>query len=152
MGAAGAAAGRRGLMLKRLQAVGGTKGEALRFGVVGVLTAGVDFGLLSAGVALGASYYGARVISVAVAMVAAWWLNRSLTFASDQPPSWREFLHYAGTAAAGALINYAIYSVLIYLGLPLWLAFCAGTGVAAVFNFLRYRVLLSPRSPPGDSS
>lgn len=128
-------------MLRWLAAIPGTKGEVLRFGLVGVLAAVVDFGLLTLIIHFGASPYAARIGSVAVALVFTWLMNRNLTFAAGVPPSWREFAHYTATSMVGMVINYTLYSAAVYLGLPLWLAFCIGVGVAAVFNFLRYRVL-----------
>ena len=115
----------------------------MRFAVVGLATAAIDFGVLAGLGALGLSLYVSRGVSIAAALVVAWWLNRSMTFRSAAPPSWREFGAYAGTAAIGAAINYGLYSAGLWIGLPLWLAFVIGTGVSAVFNFLRYRVLLS---------
>jgi putative flippase GtrA len=118
------------------------RGQALRFAGVGLAAAAVDFGVLQGLGALGLSPYLARILSICVALVLAWWLNRSMTFKSTAPPGWREFAAYAATAAMGAAINYGLYSACLWIGLPLWLAFVIGTGVSAVFNFLRYRVLL----------
>lgn len=123
----------------------GWRGQALRFISVGLTTAAIDFGVLWGLELIGVSPYVGRVVSIAVALVVAWWMNRRLTFRSAAPPTWSEFGAYAATAAVGAAINYALYSAGLYIGLPMWLAFGVGTGVSAVFNFLRYRVLLAPR-------
>jgi putative flippase GtrA len=133
--------------LRWLAAVPGTKGQVLRFGVVGVLAAGVDFGLLYLGVYLGASPYLARIVSVGVTVIFTWALNRNLTFAAVAPPSWGEVAQYVGTSLVGMVINYTIFSAAIFLGAPLWFALCAGTGTAMVFNFLRYRVLFTRPRP-----
>jgi hypothetical protein len=43
----------------------------------------------------------------------------------------------------GILINYSLYrGAIIFLHAPLLVALAIGTIVAAVFNFLRYRVVL----------
>ncbi len=97
----------------------------------------------------GASPYTGRIVSLAAAIVYTWWLNRRLTFATVAPPTWREFGQYVVVSLAGALINYAIYSAALALGAPLWLGFVLGTGIAAVFNFLRYRALLG-NTPTAD--
>lgn len=123
----------------------GWQGQALRFVVVGVSTAVLDFGVLAGLTSLGLSPYLARPLSILVALVAAWQLNRRMTFRTGAPPTWAEFLAYAGTAAVGAFINFALYSGALLLGAPLWLAFVIGTAVASVFNFLRYRIVLAPR-------
>jgi putative flippase GtrA len=72
----------------------------------------------------------------AAAMVVTWALNRTLTFASETPPNWREFGHYAAVA---------IYWIALALGAPTWAAFILGVGLTAVFSFWRYRRLLGKR-------
>ena len=75
-------------------------------------------------------------------MVFAWWLNRHVTFRTPAPPSWREFGAYALNSLAGAAINYALYSGIVAAGAPPLAGLVVGTGVAAVFNFFRYRAIL----------
>jgi putative flippase GtrA len=123
----------------------GWQGQVIRFAAVGLGAAGVDYGILSGLVALGLSPYPARAISIAVALVVTWQLHRRLTFRTVAPPSWAEFGSFTLTALLGILINYALYSGLLLLGAALWLAFVVGTVVAAVFNFVRYRLLLAPK-------
>ena len=117
-------------------------GQLARFGMVGGSAAALDFAILMTVIHFGGSRYFSRFISIAVAMVYTWTLNRRLTFATVAPPSWREFAHYAAVTLTGVSINLAIYSAVLWLGAPVPLAFVAGTGTAAVFNFLRYRILL----------
>ncbi len=121
-------------------------GQLLRFGLVGGSAAALDFVVLMTVIHFGGSRYFSRVISIAVAMVYTWTLNRRVTFATVAPPSWREFGHYAAVTLAGVSINLAIYSTALYFGAPVPLAFICGTGTAAVFNFLRYRILLGNRA------
>ena len=116
--------------------------QIVRFLLVGGTAALVDYGVLMAGIHFGGSRYASRVVSIAVAIVYTWWLNRHLTFATTAPPSWREFSHYVALALSGSLLSFALYSGGLWLGAPIWLAFCLGIGAAAVFNFLRYRALL----------
>lgn len=116
--------------------------QAARFIVVGGLAAVLDYGILNQIVHAGRSPYAARVVSIAVSLVFTWALNRSLTFATAKPPTWREFAHYCAVAMAGILLNLAIYWAALGVGLPTWAAFVLGTGLAAVFNFFRYRALL----------
>lgn len=113
-----------------------------RFLLVGGTAAVIDYGVLMAGIHFGGSRYAARILSIAVAIVYTWWLNRQLTFTTTAPPSWREFTHYVALALAGSVLSFALYSGALWLGAPIWLGFCIGTGVGAVFNFLRYRALL----------
>ncbi len=126
----------------RAAAVRKLGGEVARFLFVGGSAALIDYGVLMLAVELGGSRYASRIISVAVAIVYTWLLNRRLTFATATPPSWREFGHYVAVSLAGTMLNLALYSGALWLGAPIWLAFGIGTGCAAVFNFLRYRALL----------
>ncbi len=91
---------------------------------------------------VGAGPYGGRVVSMAVGMVFAWWLNRNVTFRTSAAPSWREFGAYVANSLTGAAINYAIYSAAVALGAPVIAGLVLGTGIAAVFNFFRYRAIL----------
>lgn len=118
-------------------------GQAGRFGIVGVLSAGLDFGVLSIIVASGGSPYLGRIVSVALSMVFTWGLNRRLTFATAAPPSWAEFGRYIAVALAGIALNLALYWGALWLGAPIWLAFVIGTGLTAVFSFFRYRAVLA---------
>ena len=113
------------------------------FAGVGLAAAGLDWGVLNGLGALGVTPYAARVASVALATVLTWQLNRRLTFRSPASPSWGEFGRYTVAALSGLAINYLLFAGLLAAGAPLWLAFITGTGAAAVFNFLRYRALLS---------
>ena len=42
----------------------------------------------------------------------------------------------------GSALNLAIYWVALYLGAPTTVAFVLGTGLTAIFSFIRYRALL----------
>ena len=115
--------------------------QALRFGGVGLATFALDYGVLAATLAAGASPYAGRVLSIAAAIVFTWALNRWLTFRTAASPSWREFGAYALQSLAGAALNYAVYSAALWAGAPVLAALVLGTGIAAVFNFVRYRAL-----------
>ncbi len=114
----------------------------MRFALVGGAAAVVDFGVLWLGMALGLSPQLARIPGVAAAMCFTWWFNRKLTFKTVRPPSWQEFGHYVSVALAGILLNLSIYWVALWAGAPVWLAFVLGTGITAVFSFLRYKMIL----------
>ena len=117
-------------------------GEALRFGIVGLLAFALDAGVLWLTLRAGVSPYAGRILSLALAIVFTWVLNRTLTFRTKAPPSWREFGAYALQSLAGAGLNYAVYSGVLWAGGTVPLALVLGTGVASVFNFARYRALL----------
>lgn len=117
--------------------------QVARFAVVGGLGFVVDASVLWLTLRAGASPYTGRVASMAVATVVTWALNRHLTFRTAAPPTWREFGAYVVQSLLGAGVNYALYAGTIAAGGPVVAALVLGTGVAAVFNFFRYRVILS---------
>ncbi len=116
-------------------------GAVARFGIVGGLAAGLDYTTLRLLIWQGMSPYYARIVSVAVTVVFTWALNRTLTFKVATPPSWREFGHYVAVAIGGIILNLGIYSGLLWVGLPLTIAFVIATGLTAVYSFLRYRLV-----------
>lgn len=120
-------------------------GSVLRFLIVGGLAAALDFAILSSVIALGGSKYWGRCVSVAVTVVFTWALNRSVTFRAEARPSWREFAHYVATALGGMLLNLGLYSAALWAGAPVWAAFVFGTGLTAIYSFLRYRAVFTPR-------
>jgi len=118
-------------------------GELARFGGVGIAAFGLDYAVLAGTLAAGASPYAGRILSLAASIVFTWLLNRRLTFRTSTPPSWREFRAYGLQSLAGAALNYAVYSAALWAGAPVLGALILGTGLAAAFNFLRYRKLLA---------
>jgi putative flippase GtrA len=132
------------LALRRLRDPG-LVGQVLRFGIVGGLGFILDAGILRTLVYFGASPFASRIASLAAAVTFTWILNRSMTFAARKPPSWREFGAYVLSSLLGLLINYGLYSGAVLLHLPLLMALAIGTIAGSVFNFFRYRVLLSDK-------
>lgn len=120
-------------------------GSVARFGFVGGSAAAIDYLVLQALVHHGVSPYLGRVASMSIGTVFTWGLNRSLTFRTDAPPSWREFGHYVLVALGGIALNYVLYSGLLLLGAPVWLAFVVGTAITAVYSYFRYRTVFTPR-------
>ena len=55
----------------------------------------------------------ARVVAIALAMVAGWLMHRTFTFAVTTPPSLPEFLRYAGVAWAASAVNYTVFVVIL---------------------------------------
>ncbi len=123
----------------------GTLGQLLRFGIVGGLGFVVDAIVLHALVFVGSGSTLGRAVSISVAMTFTWIAHRTLTFAVRKPPSWGEYGHYVLNSLLGALINYGVYWVAVFFHAPLLLGLALGTAVGSVFNFLRYRVLLSDK-------
>lgn len=118
-------------------------GQVLRFVLVGGSAAALDAGTLWGLVhEAGVSFYAGRAVSISAAMVFTWWLNRTVTFRTPTPPSWPEFANYVLMSLGGATINFMISAGLVLAGALPAVGFVVGTGVAAVFNFFRYRAIL----------
>jgi putative flippase GtrA len=126
--------------------------QAGLFAIGGVLGLLVDAGTVQALVRWGHwNPYLARVISFLLAATATWVWNRHRTFAdraSGRSPT-AEWLHWLGLMGAGALVNYAVYAVLLvsFSSLHQWpaLAAAAGSATAALVNFSAARGLLFRR-------
>jgi len=66
---------------------------------------------------LGVPAIAARVLAIALAMVAGWLMHRTFTFAVATPPNVAEFVRYAGVAWTASAVNYAVF-VLVLLVRP----------------------------------
>jgi putative flippase GtrA len=90
-----------------------------RFGIVGTIGFLVDGSVLW--LLLEATPLGpflARVIAIAVALVATWYLNRSFTFGASRRSIAVEGFRYGSVGITSAMVNYLIYSGLL-LSLPI---------------------------------
>jgi putative flippase GtrA len=134
-------------LLRRLRDPG-LGGQILRFTIVGGLGFVLDAGLLKTLVHFHLHPLWARVASLATAVTFTWWANRTLTFEPGRPPSWREFGAYVLSSLVGLAINYAVYSLAVMFGASLLAAVALGTIAGSVFNFIRYRVLLTREPEP----
>jgi len=131
--------------------VQGLRSQMLRFAVSGVLGFGVDALVLSAAMAIGTQFAGARAVSFLAAATFTWAFNRRHTFRREgpTPPTWSEWGKYMAAMAAGGAINYAV-SLWSYEGFDLFreipvLALALGSGVGMLFNFISARFLVFRR-------
>ena len=116
--------------------------EVARFAAVGIASAALDYAVLQGFIAIGVDRYFARLASTIPVVTATWLANRRFTFSAQAAATWSEYFRYFGISGAGLAINYGLYWLGLFIGLQVWLAFIIGTGVGAVFNFVRYRILL----------
>lgn len=130
-------------------------GEVARFGTVGALAFVVDVGVMNLlrfgpGEVLGDKPLTAKVISVSVAVLVAWWGNRNWTFASRRSASTasarsRELVLFAAVNLAGMTIAVGCLAISHYLlGLTSPLAdniSANGVGLVlgTVFRYVAYR-------------
>lgn len=115
-----------------------TAARIVRFVGVGGLAFALDAGLVFAMVHLGLDKYLSRALSLFVAVLFTYVLNRQSTFAAEGWPSLQEVAAYIAASLIGLLINYVVFVGASWLKFPLLLAMAAGTLVASTFNFLAY--------------
>jgi putative flippase GtrA len=114
----------------------------LRFALVGVVGFIVDAGTLQGRVSLaGWGLISARLVAVPTAVFATWVLNRTVTFPeSHAGPALRSLARYFAVSAAGATVNFCVYSALVFAStsmaaLPV-LPLAIGSIAALVVNYL----------------
>lgn len=107
----------------------------------GLIAFSVDALVLLALTRLGVDPFSARIVAIAIAMVAAWLSHRRLTFAVIEPPSFGEFARYAVVASGAAAVNYAIYAalLLVWRGLPPLVALVAATATSMCVSYVGMR-------------
>ncbi len=83
----------------------------------------------------------ARPLSISVAMVVSWAINRTVTFPMPGPPRLSEFLHFAALAWLAAAFNYAVFAALLWLYPALWPPFAifVASLAAMVLAYLNMR-------------
>lgn len=128
--------------------------QFLTFALIGVGGLFVDMAALAVALhLLGLDPYGGRVFSYLMAATFTWYMNRHYTFAGvSRRGALRQWARFLAANAVGALVNYAVYVLVLQLGGPaiawigLWPASLTAllpyAGVAAgsvsglVFNFV----------------
>jgi putative flippase GtrA len=127
-------------MSAQLQRVGHTR--FFKFALVGVVGFIVDAGVLQMLVSLaGWGPITARAVAVPTAVFATWLLNRTITFPeSHAGPALRSLWRYYVVSAAGAGVNFCLYSALVFASqamaaMPL-VPLAIGSVAALVVNYL----------------
>lgn len=117
----------------------------VRFGAVGIVAFIVDAGTLWVAMhLLGLGLYAGRLVSFVVAATAAWYLNRTFTFADRRAigHARRQWVAYLLVSLSGGLANLATYTLLvsvvpIFARLPT-LGVAAGSVAGMLVNFTAY--------------
>lgn len=121
------------------------------FAVFGIIGFFVDAGVLDILV----NYfrfnpYSGRIISFSAAATTTWILNRHFTFQRRDKHSIREWGQYVLLMIIGGLINYGIYSVIVWSVSPtrqnLYLAVAIGSVCGMFINFISARSILDNTS------
>lgn len=123
-----------------------------RFVVVGALGFAIDNLTLLSLVNAGWAPLAARAVSIPVALVATWLINRLWTFRSTSAGKTvrgigAEFLGYCGVQLTGGVVSFVVFSVVVAtIGattqVELTAAVAAGSASALLINYLGARILV----------
>ena len=115
--------------------------QLVRFAGVGLTGLLVDVGITVGLIRVGSDPFTARAIAILLTMITTWRLNRALTFGASSSSQTGEGLRYFSVAAIVAIINYALYSLLIITlpGVPSALAVMMAVAAATGLSFIGYR-------------
>lgn len=108
----------------------------------------VDLAVLAALGAVGVSPFIGRLVSISLAMVVSWLINRTVTFQVQKAPTLAEFARFAGVSWTAQAVNYAIFAAVLWLRpetspTAAVLAACVVSVAIAVLGF-RYVVFGAP--------
>jgi putative flippase GtrA len=109
----------------------------LRFLAVGGLGLIVDLAIFTVVIAHEPHPLLARLVSLAVATLVTWRLNRALTFDRSGHPPHHEALRYAVVAALAQAVSYGVFAILVITvsaAIP-QLAVLAGAAVGAIVSY-----------------
>jgi putative flippase GtrA len=109
----------------------------LRFLGVGGLGLITDLALFTLVIAHGLNPLGARLISLPLATLVTWRLNRALSFDRSGRRTADEAMRYAAVAAAAQAVSYGVFAVLVvtFLAAPPQLAVIAGAAAGALVSY-----------------
>jgi putative flippase GtrA len=127
----------------------------VRFIIVGCTGLAVDLGLFTAIVAVAHHPLLVRLITLTVATIVTWRLNRAFTFTRSNRPQHDEAVRYAVVTALAQGTSYAVFAVLVltvFADLP-QAALLAGALVAALFSYNGHRLFaFAPHRPRSDTA
>jgi putative flippase GtrA len=112
-----------------------------RFLIIGGLGFIIDTGTTLGLISLGSSAFIARLPAILFAMIFTWLANRRFTFRLSTKATWRESIRYFTVAISMAGFNYLLFSMLIMLSLPAFIAITFATASQIVLSFYGYKKL-----------
>jgi putative flippase GtrA len=109
----------------------------------------VDATLLAVLVRAKVDPFAARLVSLSVATLVTWRLNRRLTFGASERPQGAEALRYGTVAALASTLNYLIYAAALFVApsLPPLAAAVAATLATMAFSYLGYARFVFQSAP-----
>jgi putative flippase GtrA len=121
----------------------------LRFLGVGGLGLITDLAIFTVLIGHGLHPLLARLVSLAVATVVTWRLNRALTFDRSGRRTVHEAMRYAAVAASAQAVSYAVFAVLVvtvFKAMP-QLAVLVGAAIGAFFSYKGQALFAFRRTP-----
>lgn len=110
----------------------------------------VDLGVLRLLIELGSTPFVARIPAIALAMATTWFINRTFTFGASGRSMHAEGSRYAAVAIVGALLNYAIYSIILIVthdGFLPEFATIIAVGIVTIFSYVGYSRFVFKKNP-----
>jgi putative flippase GtrA len=94
----------------------------------------------------------ARPAGIACALVVSWWINRTVAFAIETPPTWVEFGKFAAASAAAFTVNYLVFAAILltYPAVHPVLAIIFASIISMFVSYAGYRLGVFP-SPKSSS-
>lgn len=113
-------------------------GKIIRFAVVGIAGAAVDFGVtLLCKEVLKINKFVSNATGFVLAATFCFFLNKYWTYQSQRPLAWSEYLVFIAVSLVGLGINTAVVYVLNEKAkMNFYLSKCFAIGVASVWNFV----------------
>lgn len=110
----------------------------------------VDLAILNLLMLAGISPFLGRFVSISVAMVVSWWINRTITFAVEAPPTLSEFGKFAAVSWTAQAVNYAVFAIALivvpWIGPSLAVIVGGVVSVAVSYAGFRFGVFRKPTS------
>ncbi|MEO1264307.1 MAG: GtrA family protein [Pseudomonadota bacterium] len=96
----------------------------------------------------------ARLPAIAVAMVASWLINRTITFAVETPPTLAEFAKFAAVSWVAQAVNYSAFALILlaFPSLPPAAAVILGCGPAVAVAYAGFRFGVFRKPTPASTS
>lgn len=113
--------------------------EFLKFGIIGlcalIFEACLIFILFKSGFDLKYS----RIITIPLALILTWFLNRTITFKNNNPQKLKQYVQYSSLIMLGISLNYLVYLYFLdffkELEFAYIIALCLGSLSSMFFNF-----------------
>jgi putative flippase GtrA len=145
----------RGSGTDKVRALAERLPRPVRFIIVGCIGLATDLCVFTVIVAYGHHPLAVRLVSLGVATIVTWRLNRALTFARSNRAQHDEAMRYAAVTALAQGTSYAVFAALVLTALA-WLpqaALMCGAAVGALVSYNGHRVFaFAPRRTASATS